>query len=79
VDCNERSVHPLYSRTLPAIATALAATTAATAIATVEARFAGFGLVDPDISTLELSIVELLYCLGSVLRICHFDEAEALD
>src|SRR5712675_1333145 len=54
-----------------------AATTAAAAIATAEARFAGFGLVDLDISTLELSIVELLNCLGSVLRICHFDEAEA--
>ena len=44
------------SALLAAIATAIAATTAAAAIATAEARFAGFGLVDLDISTLRYKV-----------------------
>jgi hypothetical protein len=46
---------------LPAVAAAT--TAAATSVMAAEARFAGPGLVDLDISALELRIVELLYCL----------------
>src|SRR6202040_1142610 len=57
---------------------ATAASIATTATAAAEARFAGLGLAHLDVPSLQIRVIEGLDCLGSIFRICHLDEAEAL-
>src|SRR5438309_11427897 len=62
---------------LPAVAAA--ATTAATTIppAATAAKFSRFGLVDLEVTSLEILAIELRNRLGGVAGALHFDEAEA--
>jgi len=73
---------PLFDRLLPAIAAAISAAAAATApvaaAATAEAGLTRLGLVDLDVAALQLSLVELLNCLGRIFRISHLDKTEPL-
>ena len=75
---------PAQSQTnLPAAAASAAAILAtaapvATTTAAAEARFAGLGLANLDVPALRIRIIQGLYCLGSIFRIRHLDEAEAL-
>src|SRR4030088_1304178 len=68
---------------LPAAAAATAAIVATAApvatatAAAAEARFAGLGLANLDISPLQIRVIQGLYRLGSLFRIRHLDKAEA--
>lgn len=63
---------------LPAVASAAraAAVSVTIAAAAAEVRLARFGLVDLDVATLEVGIVELPDRVGNFFRSCHLDKAE---